>query len=120
MPSKDKEARLDQKGYLEIRLNRRLADLAEKGFEPSRISKDSTVRKLRAEIRKTNARLKVIKGKQEKLDEMVKAKVQKAAEPKKEKGKKQKTSEEEPGMSKRQQKKREKKGKKDGEKGGEA
>lgn len=111
MPSKTKAARLQQKTNLEITLNHHLAKLAENGLEPSKISKDPKVKMLRAEMRKTTARLQVISTMEKKREDMVKKKAEKAAAPKREKTKKQKDMED-ASMSKRQQKKREKKDKK--------
>lgn len=109
MPSKTKEARLEQKTYLEAKLNERLAALAEQGMEPGSIAKDRGVRKLRADLRSTNERLAVIEGRAEKNEEMARHKAEKQAAPKvKDKGKKGKDMEEQPEMSKRQKKKLEK------------
>ena len=106
MASKEKMARDEQKVYWEERLNQRLSLLADKKVESEKIAKDTTVRKLRAKIRKTDKRLRVIKEKEEKLVEMGKIKAEKLAVPKREKGGK---SEEKSTESKRQQKKKKKK-----------
>ncbi|MBW2129167.1 MAG: hypothetical protein JRH13_07360 [Deltaproteobacteria bacterium] len=112
MASKTKEARLDQKKRLEEQLERRLAALTDRGLDSARIAKDVKVRMLRAEIRKTNARLKAISAIEKKNEEMARLRTEKAAAPKKEKGKKQKAQPQEEKISKRQQKKRQKKVKK--------
>ena len=109
MASKEKAARLEQKVYWEEKLNQRLSLMADKGAESEKIAKDTTVRKLRAKMRETDKRLKVIEGKEKKLEAMAKIKAEKLAAPKKEQGKKGKKSEEKPGDSKRQKKKKEKK-----------
>ena len=110
MPSKTKEARLEQKQYFEKKLAERLTLLGEKGLEPRQITRDAGVKKLRAQIRKTNDRLKVIEGLEQRSEEMLRSKEEKAAAPKKkEKASKKKSQEEEAQMSKRQQKKRAKK-----------
>ncbi len=109
MASKTKESRLNQKQFLEGKLQQRLSILAEKGLDPKQISKDTAVKKLRAEIRETNARLKAIKARETKLEEMAKAKAEKLAAPKQKKGKKEKEAEDAQEMSKRQQKKKKKK-----------
>ena len=119
MPSKTKDARLEQKSIVEATLNERLKTLAEKGLEPQAIAKDSTVRRLRADLRKANERLSVIEGREKKLEEMAQAREQKLQQPKKEKGKKKKGAEEQPEMSKRQKKKLEKQKGKDKKKGDE-
>ncbi len=110
MASKDKESRLGQMSYWEEQLNQRLALLAEKGDAPEKIAKDTEVKKIRAKIRETRDRLKAIEEREKKLEDMAKAKVEKAAMPKK--SKKKKKEEESPEESKRQQKKKKKKEKK--------
>jgi len=109
MASKEKVARLEQGVYWEEKLNQRLSLLADKGAGSEKIAKDTTVRKLRAKVRETDKRLRVIKGKEKKLEEMAKIKAEKLAEPKKEKEKKREISEEQSAESKRQQKKKKKK-----------
>jgi hypothetical protein len=108
MASKSKESREVQKEYWGNKLNQRLSLLAEKGFDPEKIAKDTTVRKIRAKIRKTKSRLNTIAGFEKKTEEMAKIKAQKQAVPKEEKGKKKKEVEKTPQVSKRQQKKKKK------------
>ena len=112
MVSKSKESREGQKVYWTNKMNQRLSDLAEKGLEPSKISKDVTVRKIRAKLRETENRLKTIAGLENKVKEMAKIKSEKKAAPEKVKGKKKKEAEKTPEMSKRQQKKKKKTDKK--------
>jgi hypothetical protein len=109
MASKSKAARVDQKAYWENKLDQRLSVLAEKGLESGRTAKDATVRKLRAKIRKTDARLKAITGLEKKAEEMIQNKAEKMTAPLKEQGKKKKQPEQGPAISKRQQKKKKKK-----------
>ncbi|NQT55089.1 MAG: hypothetical protein HQ551_02540 [Desulfobacteraceae bacterium] len=106
MASKDKQVRLDQKSYLEEKLNQRLTVLAGKGLLPERIAKDVTVRKIRAKMRETEGRLKVIAELEKKTEEKARIKVEKMALPKKEKKKKE--AEKVPVDSKRQKKKEKK------------
>ncbi|MBL7204861.1 MAG: hypothetical protein ISS63_11100 [Desulfobacteraceae bacterium] len=113
MASKEKAARLEQRVYWEEKLNQRLSLLADKGAESEKIAKDTTVKKLRAKVRETDKRLRVIEGKEKKLEEMAKIKTEKLATPKKEKGGKGKISEEKSADSKRQKKKKKKKESKD-------
>ncbi|MBW2708996.1 MAG: hypothetical protein JRD04_06890 [Deltaproteobacteria bacterium] len=109
MASKDKESRVAQMGYWEEQLKQRLALLAEKGVASEKITKDTEIKKLRAKMRETRDRLGAIEEKEKKLEEMDKARAEKAAMPKKSKKKK---KEEEPSAeSKRQQKKKKKKSK---------
>jgi len=96
-------------GYWEEQLKQRLALLAEKGVASEKITKDTEIKKLRAKMRETRDRLGAIEEKEKKLEEMDKARAEKAAMPKKSKKKK---KEEEPSAeSKRQQKKKKKKSK---------
>ncbi len=118
MPSKAKDTRLEQKEYLEAKLNGRLAELAEKGLGSQAAAKDKAVRKLRADLRKTNERLSVIEGKQKKIEDMARAKEEKSKTPKKDKRKKQDAAEEQAEMSKRQKKKLEKQKDKEKQKDG--
>ncbi len=113
MPSKSKEARLEQKHLVEVKLNERLNQLAEQGLGPQAIAKDRAVRKLRADLRKATDRLTVIRAREGKLQQMAEAKQEKLAQPKKEKSKKTKEVEGESEMSKRQKKKLEKQKEKD-------
>ncbi len=104
MVSKSLEARENQKEYWGNKLNQRLSFLTEKGFEPGKIAKDVTVRKLRAKLREIGGRLKTITSKAKKVEEMARIKAEKAAAPKEEKGKKKEVGKT-PEKSKRQQKK---------------
>ncbi len=105
MVSKSLEARENQKEYWGNKLNQRLSFLTEKGFEPGKIAKDVTVRKLRAKLREIGGRLKTITSKAKKVEEMARIKAEKAAAPKQEKGKKKKEAGKTPEKSKRQHKK---------------
>jgi len=109
MGSKGKDERLEQKRYWDEQLERRLSLLTDKGFDADRISRDTTVKKLRAKIRETGQRLRAIEGKEQKAEEMAAAKAQKLAAPKIKKSDKKKLVEEQPAESKRQQKKKKKK-----------
>ncbi len=111
MASKDKESRLAQMAYWEEQLNQRLTQLNEKGMTPEKAAKDTEIRRIRAKIRETRDRLAIIEEKEKKLEEMAKAKAEKAAKPKESK-KKKKQGAEEQAVSKRQQKKKKKKEKK--------
>jgi hypothetical protein len=103
MGSRSKASRLDQKAYWKEKLDERLLLLADRGLEPEKMARDGGVRKIRAEIRKAGARLKVISDSEQKTEDMARSKAEKVARPKKEKGK----GAEEGGsvVSKRQQKK---------------
>ena len=109
MPSKTREARLEQKSYLEAKLKERLDTLAEQGLEPRLVAKDRGVRKLRADLRSAKERLSAIDEKEKKIAEMAERKAERQAAPKvKDKGKKKQAAEDQREMSKRQRKKLEK------------
>lgn len=109
MGSEEKEARLAQRRYWDEQLAQRLSLLGEKGLDADKISRDVTVRKLRAKVRETGQRLKAIEGKEQKAEEMAKIKAEKLAAPKIKKSDKKKVVEEQTAESKRQQKKKKKK-----------
>ena len=57
---------MEQKRYWDEQLQQRLSLLTDKGFDADRISRDTTVKRLRAKIRETGQRLRVIEGKEKK------------------------------------------------------
>ena len=113
MGSRKKEAQGRQKAYFERRLEERLSFLAKKGVEAPGIDKDVLVKKLRANIRAINDRLKAIAGNEKKTEELAKIKAEKAALPplpkdqQEGKGKKSKEAPEE-GKEKKKKKEKEK------------
>jgi len=109
MASKGKAERVGQKAYWEVKLDRRLTVLGEKGLEPEKIAKDAVVREIRAKIREAGLRLKAIADLERRTQDLARVKAEKMAAPKKEKSKKRKEPDEAQAMSKRQQKKRKKK-----------
>jgi len=109
MASKSKEVRIEQKKYWETKLEQRLGALAEKGADPKEAAKDPAVKRIRAHLRETEARLKAIISLEAKAEEMAQKKAAKAEAPKKEKGKKGKAKQETQEVGKRQQKKKKKK-----------
>ena len=115
MGSRNKEAQERQKAYFERGLEERLSFLAKKGIESPRIDKDALVKKLRANIRAMNDRLKAIAANERRTEELAKMKAEKAAEkaaslaaPKERAGKKGKSSKETPPEGKEKKKKKEK------------
>jgi len=81
MGSKNKEAQGRQKAYFERRLEERLSFLAKKGIESPEIEKNALIKKLRANIRAINGRLKAIANNEERTEELAKMKAEKAALP---------------------------------------
>ena len=82
MPSKSKVAREEQNIYWKNKLDQRLSVLSEKGIEPKKIAVDTAVRKIRAKLRDTEGRLRVISSMEKKVEEMAGIKAQKLAAPK--------------------------------------
>ncbi len=107
MASKAKEVRLEQRSYVETKLNERLSALRVRGMDPRMIARDSAVRMLRAQLREADQRLRAIEEKEKKVEEMARRKAEKAAESKRDKRSRKKTAEDqdEAAMSKRQMKK---------------
>jgi len=111
MPSKSKEARLEQKIFWEEKLKQRLDVLAENGVDPRKSPKDRTVKKIRAKLRDTETRLNTIGTQEKKIEEMAVKKAEKLAAPKEKKTKKKVAEEVKGAESKRQKKKKKKEGK---------
>jgi hypothetical protein len=110
MPSKTKDSRLDQKSHWQEELNRRISELTAAGASKEKIGKDAAVRRIRAEIRKSSARLTAIGRRAKQLEDMAVRRAEKAAAPKQEKKKKGKAEEEAAAaQTKRQKKKQQKK-----------
>jgi hypothetical protein len=109
MTSKSREVRVEQKKYWETKLEQRLGMLAEQGLETKKVVRDPAVKKIRAHLRETEARLKAIFSLEGQAEEMARKKAEKAAAPKEKKDRKGKGKEETAEISKRQQKKKKKK-----------
>jgi hypothetical protein len=111
MGSKNKEAQGRQKASFERRLEERLSFLAKKGVESPGIEKDALVKKLRANIRAINDRLKAIADNEKRTEELARIKAEKAALPPLPKDKaagKEKPPKEAPEEGKEKKKKKEK------------
>ena len=111
MGSRNKEAQGRQKASFERRLEERLSFLAKKGVESPGIEKDALVKKLRANIRAINDRLKAIANNEKRTEELAKIKAEKAALPPLPKDKaagKEKPPKEAPEEGKEKKKKKEK------------
>jgi hypothetical protein len=110
MGSQQKETQSGQKASFERRLENRLALLSGKGIDSPEIKKDVLVKKLRANIKAVNARLKTIADTEKKTEELAKIKAERAALPPKEKeSAKTKKSEEALKEGKEKEKKKKKK-----------
>ena len=75
---------LRQKVYFEQKLQYRLSFLSGKGIEAPKLDKDPLVRKLQANIRAVNNRLRLIADNEKRMEEMAKIKAERAAIPPKE------------------------------------
>jgi len=81
MGSKRKQVQMRQKEFFEQKLQNRLSFLSVKGIEAPKIDKDPIVRKLQANIRAVNTRLRLIATDEKRTEEMAKIKAQKLAAP---------------------------------------
>jgi hypothetical protein len=107
MGSKQKQTQTGRKAFFERRLEERLSFLSKKGIESPAISKDTLVKKLRADIRAINARLKAIADNEKRTEALAKMKAEKAAAPPKDKeGGKGKEPKEAPAEGKEKKKKK--------------
>ena len=79
MGLKRKEMQLRQKAYFEQKLKDRLSFLSGKGTEPPKVDKDTIIRKLKANIRAVNNRLRLIADNEKRTEEMAKIKMERAA-----------------------------------------
>jgi hypothetical protein len=81
MGLKRKQMQMRQKAYFEQKLRNRLYFLSGKGIEAPKIDKDPLVRKLQANIRAVNNRLRLIADNEKRTEEIAKIKAERAAAP---------------------------------------
>ena len=84
MSLRRKQMQMRQKASFEQKLQNRLSFLSGKGIEPPKSNKDPLVKKLKANIRAMNRRLRLIADNEKRTKEMVKIKAERAAAPAKE------------------------------------
>jgi len=84
MGLKRKQVLMRQKAYFGQKLQDRLSFLSGKGIKSPKADKDTLVRKLQANIRAVNSRLRLIAGNEKRTEEMAKIKAERAAAPRKE------------------------------------
>jgi hypothetical protein len=84
MGFKRKQMLMQQKAYFEHKLQDRLSFLSGKGITSPKTDKDTLFRKLQANIRAVNERLRLIADNEKRTEEMAKIKVERAATPQKE------------------------------------
>jgi len=104
MGSKHRETVLGQKAYFEEKLKERRLLLVERGIAPDEMSKDGTLRKISAQVRKMKAKIKALDTIAARTRELTKIKAEKLASPPK--TKKEKKSQEEPAQGKDKKKKK--------------
>jgi hypothetical protein len=78
-----KQMLIQQRASFERTLQERRSFLSEKGIEPPKADKDTLVRKLRADIKAVNKRLRVIASNEKRTEEMAMIKAERAASPQK-------------------------------------
>jgi hypothetical protein len=81
MGLKRKQMIMRQKASFEHQLQARLSFLSGKGINPPKADKDTLVRKLKADIRAVNGRLRLIAANEKRTEEMAKIKADRAAAP---------------------------------------
>jgi hypothetical protein len=80
--SKRKQLTLRQKAAFELKLKDRLSFLSEKGIKSPKAEKDTLARKLKADIKAMNTRLRLLAENEKRTEEMAKIKAERAAAPK--------------------------------------
>jgi len=79
-----KQMLIRQKARFEHALQERLSFLSGKGIKSPKADKDTIVRKLKADLKAVNKRLRVIAASEKRTEELAKVKADKAAAPKQE------------------------------------
>jgi len=79
MESRKQQIQLRQKAQFEQKMKDRLAYLAGKGIEPPKTDKDPIVRKIHADIKAVNNRLRLLAANDKLTETLAKAKADKAA-----------------------------------------
>ena len=104
MGSKQRETVLGQKAYSEEKLKERRSYLTEKGIASQEAAKDGVIKKLLAQLRKTNLKIRALDAIAKRTDELANIKAEKLAAPPK--TKKEKKVAEEPAKGKDKKKKK--------------
>jgi hypothetical protein len=93
MASKSRETRLKQKAEWEVKLQKRLALLAEKGADEKKIARDVLVKEFKAKIKESRVRLRVIDATEKRTAELATIKAERLARPKEKTSKAKKVAE---------------------------
>ncbi len=102
-----RETRLKQKAEWEVKLQKRLALLGEKGFDEKKISRDVGVKELKAKIKESQVRVRAIDAKDKRTEELAAIKAERLAKPKEEAPKAKKAAEPPPEAKPKKKKKKE-------------
>ncbi|MDQ7837372.1 MAG: hypothetical protein RDU59_02635 [Thermodesulfobacteriota bacterium] len=107
MASERRETRLKQKAEWEVKLQKRLALLAEKGADKKKIARDVLVKGLKAKIKESQARLRAIDATEKRTAELATIKAERLARPKEETSKAKKVAAPPPEAKPKKKKKKE-------------
>jgi hypothetical protein len=107
MASESRETRLKQKTEREVKLNKRLALLADKGMDEKKIAQDVLVKALKAKLKESQARLRAIDATEKRTAELAAIKAERLAKPKEEAPKAKKVEEPPPEAKPKKKKKKE-------------
>jgi hypothetical protein len=107
MASESRETRLKQLAGWEVKLQKRLAFLGEKGFDEKKIARDTLTRELKAKIKESHVRLRAIDATEKRTGELAAMKAERLAKPKEEAPKSKKAAEPPPEAKPKKKKKKE-------------
>jgi alpha-D-ribose 1-methylphosphonate 5-triphosphate synthase subunit PhnG len=107
MASESRKTRLKQKAEWEVKLQKRLTLLAEKGADKKKIAGDVQVKALKSKIKESQRRLQAIDNTDKKTAELAAIKAERLMQPKEESPKKKKVEEPLPEAKPKKKKKKE-------------
>lgn len=102
-----RETRLKQKAEWEVKLQKRLALLGERGFDEKKIARDVGVKEMKAKIKESQVRLRAIDANEKRTAELAAIKAERLAKPKEETPMPKKTAEPPPETKPKKKKKKE-------------
>jgi len=107
MASQSRETRQKQLAEGEVKLQKRLAFLGEKGFDEKKISRDVLVKELKSKIKESQVRLRAIGANEKRTADLAAIKAERSAKPKEEASKPKKAAESAPEAKPKKKKKKE-------------
>jgi anthranilate phosphoribosyltransferase len=107
MASQSRETRQKQLAEGELKLQKRLAFLGEKGFDEKKIARDVLVKELKAKIKESQVRLRAIGATEKRTGELAAMKAERLAKSKEEAPKAKKAAEPPPETKPKKKKKKE-------------